>query len=62
MDTSRLAEALNLLNPDYAEAKNFIDQAKSLTLSGKSAIPELGETSFDDQLRSLIDSVPVTRE
>ena len=62
MNTSELTESLNMLNPMYRATKDFINQAKSLTTSGEPAIPELGETSFDNQLRSLIDSVPITRE
>lgn len=62
MNANELTEAMNMLNPIYRETKGFIDQAKALTTSGKPAIPELGETSFDNQLRSLIDSVPITRE
>lgn len=62
MDAAAISESINMLNPVYRETKGFIDQAKSLTTSGKPAIPELGETSFDNQLRSLIDSVPITRE
>lgn len=48
-----------ILDPQYQQTLGFIEEAKRLATTPESAPVHMDESAFDDQLRDLIDSVPI---
>lgn len=59
MDVNELTDSIKMLDPIYRETTSFIDAAKTIAKGPGELVSDMVGDTFDDQLRALIDSVPM---
>jgi hypothetical protein len=59
MNVEELTNDIKMLDPVYRETTSFIDAAKTIAKGPGEMLSNMVGDTFDDQLRALIDSVPM---
>lgn len=59
MDAEEITNNIRMLDPVYKETTEFIDTAKMLAKGPGEMLKSVVGNEFDEQLRALIDAVPM---